>query len=528
MKKDDSLVFSKSDYVYQTEINYHISSICSTGERRIFLGSQNDYLYELDYKFTDFFGFNRKARKITHSSQSFFKKIIPNIFNLAKRNYIAKIVVDNTRHLLYALFFYTNDDNIYDLEKVYHTEIAIYDLGENGLEFHRIGEIDLNVIKERYFELNNFTRNDNNFNFIDMFPITRNESRVYNLIIITKNGIRAYISFDTILSDRQVIQNTSGIIYRYRPQMKYSMLLKHFPEPTSTTIIENNDSYSPNQKIVFKTFQKYFFFTRIFHIDGGFAIYYRDEYNRMSYLDIIEYEDTKSIKNEQTIGKDSGNKEITSPLLKLEYSQEIFNLQKVYGRLNSENYNLLKLIIYENQIPKNINYLDSSEHYSYTCMHRFARQLFIPPDQYVTTTSSELIFLKKLRPIDLLFKVIHEESTLVGFIAEFGIFETATMLLSIIVNKAYIFYTIENEKTIEHRNTYGIIGKATEHFINLIDKSFKSMLPESSIKGAFDTQSRRTISYIPKANSEISKLGTSIYGQPITETKIEKMNCNNT
>jgi hypothetical protein len=48
-KNDTGLQFSKSDFVYQIDTGYLITSICSTAERRIFLGSQNDYLYELEY-----------------------------------------------------------------------------------------------------------------------------------------------------------------------------------------------------------------------------------------------------------------------------------------------------------------------------------------------------------------------------------------------------------------------------------------------------------------------------------------------
>jgi hypothetical protein len=48
-KNETGLLFSKSDFVYQIDTGYLITSICSTSERRIFLGSQNDYLYELEY-----------------------------------------------------------------------------------------------------------------------------------------------------------------------------------------------------------------------------------------------------------------------------------------------------------------------------------------------------------------------------------------------------------------------------------------------------------------------------------------------
>ena len=81
IKKDNKITFSKSDYVYPIEHNYIITSICSTSERRIFLGSQNDYLYELDYKVNESFNISlqifldliRKLRR-SHIHHKVFSK----------------------------------------------------------------------------------------------------------------------------------------------------------------------------------------------------------------------------------------------------------------------------------------------------------------------------------------------------------------------------------------------------------------------------------------------------------------------
>lgn len=39
----------KSDFYIELEVNYIITCIVSTSQRRIFLGSQNNFLFELDY-----------------------------------------------------------------------------------------------------------------------------------------------------------------------------------------------------------------------------------------------------------------------------------------------------------------------------------------------------------------------------------------------------------------------------------------------------------------------------------------------
>lgn len=131
--QDGKLNFIKSDFMYDITDNV-ITSICSSSERRVFLGSQNNYLYELDYSHQkSFFGYSKKIKTITHTSQSFFEKIIPNFLNLKKHSYINKMVVDNSRHLLYALIYYTkSDQNIFDTNLIYDSQVNIYDLGEDG------------------------------------------------------------------------------------------------------------------------------------------------------------------------------------------------------------------------------------------------------------------------------------------------------------------------------------------------------------------------------------------------------------
>lgn len=46
--ENGTINFIKTDFIYYIT-DYVVTSICSTNERRVFLGSQNNYLYELDY-----------------------------------------------------------------------------------------------------------------------------------------------------------------------------------------------------------------------------------------------------------------------------------------------------------------------------------------------------------------------------------------------------------------------------------------------------------------------------------------------
>jgi hypothetical protein len=57
---------------------------------------------------------------------------------------------------------------------------------------------------------------------------------------------------------------------------------------------------------------------------------------------------------------------------------------------------------------KCINYKDSAYHLSNCSMHIYANQQFLKREEYIVSTSTELVFVSKLRPIDELYEIIHE------------------------------------------------------------------------------------------------------------------------
>ena len=58
---------------------------------------------------------------------------------------------------------------------------------------------------------------------------------------------------------------------------------------------------------------------------------------------------------------------------------------------------------------KYINYQDSLDHYSNKSMHIYANQQFLSLEELIVSTSSELVIFGKLRPIDLLYELIHDK-----------------------------------------------------------------------------------------------------------------------
>ena len=539
--KTKDLRFVKSEFIYDVS-DYVITSICSTSERRIFLGSQNNYLYELDYNNSySFFGFTKKTKKITHSSQSIFEKLIPNIFNLKKHSFISKMTVDNTRHLLFALILFTkNEKNIFDLDAVYDTLVSIYDMGEDGTSFRKIGDITQNNIKDKYFSFcsSQGMKKDTSFVISDIQPITRKDSKYHNLVIITKNGMRVYIAFDTVYSDvkikneEQITEFDKNKIYRLRPTMKYTMILKLIPEPSVGTIIEGIETDSS-----LKALMRNFVYNQIFYVDKKFMVFSKDEYKNRSYVDMVEYEDSTLVaeRSEQYIHINSC-KETVVNVLKFDIKKQLYSVQKLPPKLmNLDMSNLFKIIENDNFIPSDINFLDSNEHVSLSCMHSFATQMFLQPNEILAMTSSELIIISKLRPIDLLFRIITEKDPanesieFTNFIKEYTISETSFMLLTIMCNRNFTFYknideanskgddvintsNIPSNDLIEIKNNNKIIDVATKLYLKLISLTLDVI--NSNILQQKEKVERYRIREVESKVMEDNIIGQAISEQP--------------
>jgi hypothetical protein len=553
-RENKSLNFIKSDFIY--DVQNVITSICSTAEQRVFLGSQNNYLYELDYtKESSFFGFSKRARKITHSSQSFLEKIVPNVFNLKKHSYTAKMAVDNTRRLLYCLIYYTNDErNIYNTEAVYDSAVHVYDLGVDGMGFEKLGEISQTNIRDRFNYLSGQpNRRENNFIILDIYPTTRAESKSYNLVIVTKMGLRAYIKFDPYFSnapikdikdEERMLEFDKNSIYRIRPSMRYTIILKQIPEPSNATIIQGNE-FDPALRALHRAFT----YNQIFYLERKFFIFYKDDTKKRAYIDVVEYEESDQVKLQEQFSHLNlyRSKETISNILKFNFNKEVYAMLKVpysqrSSQLDFDSSSLLKLIDYENIQPRNLNYLDvMNEHLSYLCMHTFAKQLFLPPEEIMVMTSSELVTVSKMRPIDNLFKIILDidnpneplSDEFLTFLQEYGISETAFMLLTIMSNRSFVFYRKFEETVIHdtsaitesHVNKSNILMMdSTEIKNNERTSNFAQILFFKLIEFAVSNGSNKTYLNQKEERKVDSKWDMNIIGQIAEESQTGKIN----
>lgn len=454
--------------------------------------------------------------------------------------------MDNTRNLLYSIVYYVKDaSKLFDPNSISDSIVTIFDLGETGKEFKKIGDISQTIIKERFNALNQSVRKELNFTILDIYPITRKDSKYFNLVIITKNGLRAYIALDTYYSSKrieneeQILEKDANKIYRYRPQMKYSMIIRQIAEPSNATIIEESEGDR-----AMKALQKHLIFNQIYYLEKRYFIFYKDEFKNRSYIDMIEFEENNLIRQDHTniLMGEVKNKEVISNVLKFDIKKEIYNIQKLPSTGIYDLNNLLKNIDYENNMPANINFLDSNEHYSYSSMHLFANQMFYAPEEYLVMTSSELIYLSKLRPIDTLYTILNTldhtgtSNDYIYFINEYGLCEAAAMLLNIMCNKNMIFYQ-KVEQTVHHpvdevninisnillmdnteiKNTDKIMDIATNQFVKLIEYTLRDMNKGDGMKMDPGSSSRES--------RGMSKLQINI-GQPITDVQSSKINCN--
>ena len=298
---------------------------------------------------------------------------------------------------------------------------------------------------------------EKNFIIKEIFPLTRKDSKYYHLIIVTKNGLRVYISFsveytnEEILNEKKILEKNKNLIYRYRPTKEYSIVLKPLPEPTNSTIFEHSSNERAFRLLTERTNKQIFF------VDHKFIIFYKDEFKKKSFLDVVEFEDNSYIKSDlsnSTIAEITQvrNTENVINILNLDFSREVhgfFKNKNIEGY--SENFldfsSLLKRPDEDNEIilSPGVNFLDAENCVSLENMHRFSKQIFEIPEQYILFTSSGLIYVSKRRPIDELFKIILDNqefnnpksifsNDFLIFLNKFGISETAYMLLVIFTN----------------------------------------------------------------------------------------------
>ncbi|KAH8377789.1 hypothetical protein KR093_007134, partial [Drosophila rubida] len=186
-------LMNKPLFVIGTE-NIPINCIQGSDDGRIFLGGRDGCLYEIDYH-SESSWFGKRCKKINHS-QGLVSYIVPSFLKVfSEVDPIEKIVIDNSRKLLYVL-----------TEK---GSIEAWHIGANSGNVRRLGRITQNDIASQAISLIK-TVDPAIFKGVKAIcPLSTNDSNFLHLVAVTTCGVRLYFSTSRLSSQQQQLNNIS-------------------------------------------------------------------------------------------------------------------------------------------------------------------------------------------------------------------------------------------------------------------------------------------------------------------------------
>ncbi|KAL7738924.1 hypothetical protein ACLKA6_016926 [Drosophila palustris] len=180
-------LMNKPLFVLATD-NIAINVIQGSDDGRIFLGGRDGCLYEIDYH-SESSWFGKRCKKINHS-QGLVSYIVPSFLKVfSEVDPIEKIVIDNSRKLLYVL-----------TEK---SSIEAWHIGANFTNVRRLGRITQNDIASQAINLIK-TVDPSIFKCVKAIcPLSREDSNFLHLVAVTQCGVRLYFSTSRLNGQQQ-------------------------------------------------------------------------------------------------------------------------------------------------------------------------------------------------------------------------------------------------------------------------------------------------------------------------------------
>ena len=128
-----------------------------------------------------------------------------------------------------------------------------------------------------------------------MFVVDRSESKYYELIAVTKLGLRAFISFNyeamQINMNSNELVNNFSLFPHYPKKNSFYIYLKYTPQHSINLIIEKKDNYKPKNEV-----KEELFYENVSYIEKAFFIFYHDRLKNNSHLNIIEQDKSLGIR----------------------------------------------------------------------------------------------------------------------------------------------------------------------------------------------------------------------------------------
>lgn len=285
------------------------------------------------------------------------------------------------------------------------------------------------------------------------------QSKDIHLLLITKNGLRIFLSFNTI-TYTFVEPYLSKFVNLDRPTENFQIIFVKWPiilpnkknvghmgllmdkrstiastqqsrkmingflDKNTCLMIESNDHMTINDDISFKT------------------VYFYS-------LNPSKLAVTGDLDNNKRLMENAGVIKLST-----DYYYEDLEICKIPEKslVNSTVSQLLDLRRNGPLINKEFLLSGKTGSFSFNCLNDLSRQVYLPAAHYIFLTSESLDFVLKARPIDILFQILsitHNENLIDEyefnkFVVNFGGIETCCMLLEIICNADMIYYFNES------------------------------------------------------------------------------------
>ncbi|XP_050420634.1 nuclear pore complex protein Nup155 isoform X2 [Adelges cooleyi] len=161
-----------------------ISMIVGTNNGRIFLGSEDGNLFEIEYwKDLGWFsiGSGRRCKKVCHSAGT-LSYILPSFLSYAitEPSAIVEIAVDNTRHIIYTL-----SEN---------SSVELYDLGYDGKSTSRVVSLSHSNLEHQVSKMLRTLEVAQMTTLSSIKVVEETESSNIHFMVVSKFGFRLYFS----------------------------------------------------------------------------------------------------------------------------------------------------------------------------------------------------------------------------------------------------------------------------------------------------------------------------------------------
>ncbi|CAD8075278.1 unnamed protein product [Paramecium sonneborni] len=370
-----------------------------------------------------------------------FNRIFKDFTPWATTQGLIQLQVQEEFNICFGLFEqYDQDDNVCD------TYVVIYDIGLKDQQFTEIIRIkqsniyNYNAELKNTFDITNLKFQHVNFekqwhtNNILMIITTQDQLQIYFTFEVQDRSLNDVNLYQSRFNNLNCTQNQIKLKSEYQiSQIKYPYMKFDQEIPYGVCLDESRIQYKQKEMLNIQQNQQ----LKSVYKDEQIALYHFDNYLIAQFIDFAHIQYIKNL--EQQLSKYNSYNQLQYTLYRDSSKEAIENIQLHSVDSNQEIpkniYNIGKF-----SIKKIFNHSDVNE-----------SQLYNLPEHYVCIAGHTIEFIVKMRPIDCFFtaiKVTHydfinqnyEDFPLEKLIRAFGIEESCSQILQIIIQEDSLFY----------------------------------------------------------------------------------------